>query len=316
MELEIYNPTKENTVKQIDWNFEELKKEITEKAEMYGSLVYTDENIKEAKADRAKLNKFIKVLEDKRKDVKKMMLEPYTQFESQVKELVSIIGEANDNIASQVKAYTEKLREEKREKVKEIYDKAMSVEGAEGIAEILTFDRVFKESFLNSSTTFKSIVNEIEDLRDRVRHDLEVINADTGEYQFEMKQAYLKNLDMTEAISVKQQFEENARKKAEYEAKRKAEMEERKAREEAEMQKIAQAGKQVVAKMQPEGTQQEVESEKSEPMQNEAEESKVTGQEEIYTIVIKVSGTGNQLNALGQFLTSNNIKYTQLQEEK
>ena len=23
MELEIYNPTKENTVKQIDWNFEE-----------------------------------------------------------------------------------------------------------------------------------------------------------------------------------------------------------------------------------------------------------------------------------------------------
>ena len=89
MELEIYNPTKENTVKQIDWNFEELKKEITEKAEMYDSLVYTDENIKEAKADRAKLNKFIKVLEDKRKDVKKMMLEPYTQFESQVKELVS-----------------------------------------------------------------------------------------------------------------------------------------------------------------------------------------------------------------------------------
>ena len=82
MELEIYNPTKENTVKQIDWNFEELKKEITEKAEMYGSLVYTDENIKEAKADIAKLNKFIKVLEDKRKDVKKMMLEPYTQFES------------------------------------------------------------------------------------------------------------------------------------------------------------------------------------------------------------------------------------------
>ena len=66
MELEIYNPTKENTVKQIDWNFEELKKEITEKAEMYGSLVYTDENIKEAKADRAKLNKFIKFLEDKR----------------------------------------------------------------------------------------------------------------------------------------------------------------------------------------------------------------------------------------------------------
>lgn len=305
MELEIYNPTKENTVKQIDWNFEELKKEITEKAEMYGSLVYTDENIKEAKADRAKLNKFTKVLEDKRKDVKKMMLEPYTQFESQVKELVSIIGEANDNIASQVKAYTEKLREEKREKVKEIYDKAMSVEGAEGIAEILTFDRVFKESFLNSSTTFKSIVNEIEDLRDRVRHDLEVINADTGEYQFEMKQAYLKNLDMTEAISVKQQFEENARKKAEYEAKRKAEMEERKAREEAEAQKVVQAGKQVVVEQQPEETQQEVEATK-------IVEATVT-EERKFTVSFKVYGTQKQLRELKEFLTSNNIEYGPIQ---
>lgn len=305
MELEIYNPTKENTVKQIDWNFEELKKEITEKAEMYGSLVYTDENIKEAKADRAKLNKFIKVLEDKRKDVKKMMLEPYTQFESQVKELVSIIGEANDNIAFQVKAYTEKLREEKREKVKEIYDKAMSVEGAEGIAEILTFDRVFKESFLNSSTTFKSIVNEIEDLRDRVRHDLEVINADIGEYQFEMKQAYLKNLDMTEAISVKQQFEENARKKAEYEAKRKAEMEERKAREEAEAQKVVQAGKQVVVEQQPEETQQEVEATK-------IVEATVT-EERKFTVSFKVYGTQKQLRELKEFLTSNNIEYGPIQ---
>lgn len=305
MELEIYNPTKENTVKQIDWNFEELKKEITEKAEMYGSLVYTDENIKEAKADRAKLNKFIKVLEDKRKDVKKMMLEPYTQFESQVKELVSIIGEVNDNIASQVKAYTEKLREEKREKVKEIYDKAMSVEGAEGIAEILTFDRVFKESFLNSSTTFKSIVNEIEDLRDRVRHDLEVINADTGEYQFEMKQAYLKNLDMTEAISVKQQFEENARKKAEYEAKRKAEMEERKAREEAEAQKVVQAGKQVVVEQQPEETQQEVEATK-------IVEATVT-EERKFAVSFKVYGTQKQLRELKEFLTSNNIEYGPIQ---
>lgn len=305
MELEIYNPTKENTVKQIDWNFEELKKEITEKAEMYGSLVYTDENIKEAKADRAKLNKFIKVLEDKRKDVKKMMLEPYTQFESQVKELVSIIGEANDNIASQVKAYTEKLREEKCEKVKEIYDKAMSVEGAEGIAEILTFDRVFKESFLNSSTTFKSIVNEIEDLRDRVRHDLEVINADTGEYQFEMKQAYLKNLDMTEAISVKQQFKENARKKAEYEAKRKAEMEERKAREEAEAQKVVQAGKQVVVEQQPEETQQEVEATK-------IVEATVT-EERKFTVSFKVYGTQKQLRELKEFLTSNNIEYGPIQ---
>ena len=302
MELQIYNPTEENSIKQIDWNFEDLKNEITRKAEIYGSLVYTDETIKEAKKDRANLNKFIKALEDKRKDVKRMMLEPYTHFEAQVKELVSIITDANNNIDSQVRAYEQKQREEKREKVKEIYEKAMSVEGAEGIAEILTFDRVFKESFLNSSTTFKSIVNEIEDLRDRVRHDIDVINADTGEYQFEMKQAYLKNLDMTEALSVKQQFEENARKKAEYEAKRKAEMEARRAREEAETQRLAEAGKRepIVENIEPAKTTDET-------TQME------TVQEEIYTVAFEVQGTKKQLNDLKQFLKDNNIKFGPVQ---
>lgn len=312
MELQIYSPTEENSIKQIDWNFDELKKEITKKAEMYNSLVYTDETIKEAKNDRAKLNKFIKALEDKRKDVKKMMLEPYTQFESQVKELVSLISNANNNIDSQVKSYEQKKRDEKLEKVREIYDKAMSVEGAEGIADILPFEKVFKESYLNSSTTFKLITNEIEDLRDRVRHDLEVINEDASEYQFEMKQAYLKNLDMTEALSVKQRYEENARKKAEYESQHKLEMEARKAKEEAEAQKLSQAGK-TTNVSEPDEVVQQMEAAQPEEVSVKAENTEVTENEEIHTIVIKVSGTGNQLNALGAFLTGNKIRYEQLQ---
>ena len=241
-----------------------------------------------------------------------MMLEPYTQFESQVKELVSLISNANNNIDSQVKSYEQKKRDEKLEKVREIYDKAMSVEGAEGIADILPFEKVFKESYLNSSTTFKLITNEIEDLRDRVRHDLEVINEDASEYQFEMKQAYLKNLDMTEALSVKQRYEENARKKAEYESQRKLEMEARKAKEEAEAQKLSQAGK-TTNVSEPDEVVQQMEAAQPEAVSVKAENTEVTENEEIHTIVIKVSGTGNQLNALGAFLTGNKIRYEQLQ---
>lgn len=37
----------------IEFNFEELKKEITDKAELYKNMVYTDDTIKEAKADKA-----------------------------------------------------------------------------------------------------------------------------------------------------------------------------------------------------------------------------------------------------------------------
>ena len=54
----------------IEFNFDDLKNEITEKVSYYANLVYTDDQIKEAKADRAKLNKFVSALEDKRKEVK------------------------------------------------------------------------------------------------------------------------------------------------------------------------------------------------------------------------------------------------------
>ena len=42
----------------IDFNFKELKEEITNKSALYKNMVYTDETIKDAKSDRALLNKF------------------------------------------------------------------------------------------------------------------------------------------------------------------------------------------------------------------------------------------------------------------
>ena len=303
MELQIYNPTDENAIKKIDWNYEELKQEITTRANDYKTLVYTDDNIKDAKSDRANLNKFIKVLDTKRKDVKKMMLEPYTEFESQVKELIGIIGEANNNIDSQVKAYEQKKRDEKLVKVQEIYD---GIFGDSDLLSILTWDKVFKPTYLNATTTLKSIKTEMTELFERVTNELNIINNDDGEYQFEMKQKYIETLNITEALMVKQTYEENARRKAEYEARRKAELEERQAREKAEAEKLAEAGKK-----EPEQKQESV----SQTVEEEAQEERTeeNQEEKTHTIVIRVCGTGNQLNALGEFLTKNNIKYEQIQ---
>lgn len=105
MELKLNNAQFPET---ISFNFEELKKEITDKAELYKGMVYTDDTIKEAKADKAKLNKFVAVLEDKRKEVKRQCLEPYEAFERQMKELVAIIKEPVRLIDSQVKDFEER----------------------------------------------------------------------------------------------------------------------------------------------------------------------------------------------------------------
>lgn len=94
----------------IEFNFTELKQEITEKAALYKNMVYTDETIKEAKADKATLNKFITALEDKRKEVKKQCLQPYEDFEKQIRELVAIVDEPVQLINEQVKAYEDKKK--------------------------------------------------------------------------------------------------------------------------------------------------------------------------------------------------------------
>ncbi len=52
MELRIISPQEGGFVKEISWNNEELKKEISAKMADYRGLVFTDETIREAKKDR------------------------------------------------------------------------------------------------------------------------------------------------------------------------------------------------------------------------------------------------------------------------
>lgn len=190
------------------------------------------------KKDRANLNKFVEALESKRKEIKKQITEPYSAFEKQEKELIGIVNKAITNIDTQIKGYEEATRQEKLEKVKEIYAKTIG-----GLADVVTFDKIFKESWLNVSTTFKSITKEITEIRDKVDNDLFVINADTSSFAYEMKEEYLKNFDLTAAINKKQKLEETAKQKAIYEEQLKQEEQQRKQRSQEEAKKVVFAGK-------------------------------------------------------------------------
>ena len=159
------------------------------------------------------------------KEIKKQITEPYSAFEKQEKELIGIVNKAITNIDTQIKGYEEATRQEKLEKVKEIYAKTIG-----GLADVVTFDKIFKESWLNVSTTFKSITKEITEIRDKVDNDLFVINADTSSFAYEMKEEYLKNFDLTAAINKKQKLEETAKQKAIYEEQLKQEEQQRKQR--------------------------------------------------------------------------------------
>ena len=238
MELKIYNPQADGFLKAIDWNFEELKEEITKKSSDYLNLVYSDDQIKDAKQDRANLRKLVTALEDKRKEIKKEVMLPYEDFAVKEKELVEIINGAIENIDTQVKGYEEGKKQEKLTKVKEIYKECIG-----DLDRTVPFEKIFKESWLNVSTTLKSIKEEIITIREKIDGDLKIINTEISPYVFVMKEEYLKDFDLMAAMAKKQQLEDTAKKKALYEEQKKQEAEEKERRRKEEAARVEMAGK-------------------------------------------------------------------------
>lgn len=198
------------TTNAINFNFEELKNEITTKSELYKNMVYTDDTIKTAKEDRASLNKFIKALEDKQKEVKKQCLEPYNNFEKQVKELVRIINEPVTLIGEQITEFEEREKAAKREEVERLFNEA-------GFEPFVKLEQIFDPKWLNKSSSLKSIATELKNIAERIKSDLAVLN-EISEFQFEATETYKDTLDISKAIAEKNRLVEMQKRKAEHEA--------------------------------------------------------------------------------------------------
>lgn len=199
--------------KVIQFNFAELKEEITAKAELYKNMVYTEDTIKEAKADKATLNKFIKVLEDKRKDVKEQCLQPYKDFEKQIKELVAIVNEPVQLIDSQVKAYDEKRKAEKLDQIKAIWEESDHPEW-------LSCSMIFDNRWLNVTFSLKQVQDAITERLTQINTELTTLNSLT-EFAFEAVEVYKNTLDVNRAIAEGQRLADIQKRKQE-EAMRKA----------------------------------------------------------------------------------------------
>lgn len=214
MELKI---TKWQAPEIIQFNFEELKAEISAKAGLYKNMIYTDETIKEAKRDKAALNKFIKALEDKRKEVKKQCLEPYQSFEKQIKELVSIINEPVMLISQQVADYEDREKEEKRKAIEELFDSI-------GFQPFVKLEMIFSEKWLNKTVSTKNIEEEMKEHLYQIGNDISAINS-LPEFSFEALDYYKRTLNLSGAIAEGQRLADIQKRKLEREAELKAEAE-------------------------------------------------------------------------------------------
>lgn len=223
MELKIYSPSEDGFAKKIEWNHEEIKKNVAERVEHYKGLVYTDAQIQDAKKDRANLKKFVEALESKRKEIKKLCLVAYEQFEKQEKEIVSIVNEPIVLIDSQIKEYEQQKKDEKLAKVHEIFEEVE-------FPEWVTFEKIYDAKWLNVSVSLKSIKGAMGVLKERIEKDLATLRI-LPEFAFEAERIYISTLDIQKAITEANRMTEMQKAKAAHEA----EVARKKAEEEARM---------------------------------------------------------------------------------
>lgn len=227
LSLVIKNPAEGEFLKHIEWNKEQFMELVASMTEQYEGMTYTDEQIKIAKSDRATLNAMKKAISDRRIQVKKAVMEPYTKFEAEVAEVVALIDKPIAMIDSQIKEYDERVKNEKKQALKEYFEEiASDLEG------VLTFDRVFDQRYLNATVSLNKAKTDIKSKVEKVELDLNTLNSLDAEYRMFARDVYVRTLDMSQAMAeisrlqelkkqeeerIRQQ-EEAARKAAEVEA--------------------------------------------------------------------------------------------------
>ena len=106
----------------IKFNYEELKAGLEKSLAKYKNVIYTEETIKEAEDDRAKLNALKKSLNDEKIKIKKEFEVPCKEFENKVKELIELIDQPASEIDKQIKTFEAKAKSKKREEITTIYE--------------------------------------------------------------------------------------------------------------------------------------------------------------------------------------------------
>ena len=181
--------------KVIEYNHEELKKQLSAELEKYRNIAVTEGDMASAKADRAALNKFKDAVETKRKEVKKEYLEPYNEFEKKIKEIVSMVDEPIKVIDSQIKEIEAVKKEEKKKEIEKLYKENIGC-----FNELIPLDKIWNGRWLNVTYKLEDIALEIETAAGRAQSGVEIIKGLNSEFEGQIMDKFFQTLDITAAL--------------------------------------------------------------------------------------------------------------------
>ena len=222
------------------FNYEAVESFLTEALKNSTGLVITEDGIKAGKATRADLNKLDKQIADKVSEIKKEHNKPFEPFKIQTDLLRQKIKDTSSGIDIQIKAFEQFQKEEKRQLIFDFWNE-ITLWGAD----VIDFNRIFNEKWLNASESLNKTKTELLELVKRISGDIEIIKSFNSLDEIPLMSTYMRNFDMSATMRDKANFDRLRAEKIEAE-RIQAERQARRKQEEAE--RIAESERQEALK--------------------------------------------------------------------
>lgn len=260
-----------NNLPAIVSNLEQVEQWAIAQTEQDRNLVLlTEEDFETAKERSAQLNKQIKLIEDKRKEIKKAYNQPYEVFEKASKRVTAVLSATRENLWSQVTKAEEEKKAIKTTKLRSLWESL----NKESIGSYRTFEQIFNAKWLNKGVKIEQAFEEMQEIFKQQCTDVSAIVSLNSEFQVSLIEYYKDGHSISEVIAYNNRL--NAQKQAEIERKQ-----------------------QIQANTQPN-------ADNSKFAQSTDKEREL---ESIVHIEFWVEGTQEKLSELGEYIREHGLKY-------
>ena len=165
----------------ISFNYEELDKELTQALAKYTGTKVTEENMKECKDIRARINKLVKSFKDERTSLKKKILYPLDDFSNKIDLLVGKCNVVSGYIDEGIKRIENERKELKRKELIEYMQTEVSrisnVIGSDIQSSNCWVEWFSAQNFLNATVSIDNAKLAILAKIDSVKDDVAVLRA-------------------------------------------------------------------------------------------------------------------------------------------
>lgn len=291
----------EKTLGSLTTNAKQIRDIVKSNLPKYDISNYTDDNIDQAKKDKAALNKAAKALNTKRLEIEKEFMKPFGEFKEVITETVKLIGDCSTKIDVIVKQSEQQYKDKKRATIRTYFD-GMN-------ANLVDFNKVFKIEWLNKSVSYRSVCADIDAIFAKVENELSTLKT-FGEDFDVLRTYYMDTLNITSTIQYANRLkEQRERAKAAEEAKIKADQERREAEE---ARKKTEAEQPKTCHVNPFGRADQRMQEQP-AFVEESITKPIPSNGDILTRAFKVTTTRENIIALGDFMNERRIDFDKIE---